>query len=170
MLTWGIQELENVFTQLLLERWIDSAYGEQLDKLGVIVGESRLSDNDEEYRAAIKLRVIINVSEGEPERLITVLQAITKATLVHYLEKYPARACLYAHEILQFPYISRVQQTAPAGVHVTITASHSDDPFVFGVDRDASGAGHGSELSFGSGFGETNWPLEGGDFVDIFVE
>lgn len=36
-----LQDIEDVLEQLKVERWIDSAIGVQLDKIGVIVGAAR---------------------------------------------------------------------------------------------------------------------------------
>jgi hypothetical protein len=65
-----VQELEGVWFDLLNDRWIVTAVGEQLDGLGSIVGESRQGRSDEVYRVAIQARIAINKGSGTPEEII----------------------------------------------------------------------------------------------------
>lgn len=146
------------------------AYGAQLDGLGEILGLDRFTDDDDDYRAALKLQVVINSSNGNPETIIYVVDQITQCDFLIYDEKYPARVYIYAHNIKQFVMLDRVRDAAPAGVGVTIASSATTDPFVFGYDRDAGGNPYGSELSYGHGFGEIGLPDEGGNFTEIFSE
>lgn len=168
----GLQEIENQGEQLLLNRWLTTAVGEQLDGLGDILDEVRETDDDEDYRAALQLKVVINTSEGDPERIIEVLKLITDAALIHYAEMWPAKIYLYAHNVHQTPELSRVQDAASAGVGVIITAVSTTNPFVFGKDKDGATPPNefGEELPFGNGFGEVDWPDEGGDFVQVFLD
>lgn len=168
--TWGLQEVECVAEDVLEDRWIDTAYGEQLDFLGDILGESRAYANDDDYRAFLRMKILINISKGVPDTLIAVALIASDAEYCHLTEKPVAALVIYCLAVSRVILLTRIQQAAPAGVHVSITATHTEDPFVFGFDRDASGNPHGSELPYGHGFGETNWPLEGGDFCDVFVE
>jgi len=168
--TWGLQEIECVAEDVLEDRWLDRAGGAQLDGIGAILGEPRVYANDDDYRAILEMKILINVSKGEPETLIAVANIASAGEFSHLTEKPVAALVIYCLGITRTILLTRIQQAASAGVHVSITATHTDDPFVFGKDRDASGTEHGSELPYGHGFGETNWPLEGGDFCDVFVE
>jgi hypothetical protein len=85
-----LEEVEQGFLQLLNERGISSAIGNQLDLIGKIVGESRLGRDDETYRDALYLRIFINNSEGTPEDVLAALKLITQATYVNMWEHYPA--------------------------------------------------------------------------------
>ena len=68
-----IQDLEDSSFEVLLNRWIDTAVGVQLDGVGAIVGEAREGRGDDEYRLAIKARIQINFSEATPEDILTAL-------------------------------------------------------------------------------------------------
>jgi hypothetical protein len=68
-----VQELENVFIDLLLLRTLDNATGAQLDGVGAIVGELRLGRNDTDYRAAIAGRIKINRQHSRIEDVITAM-------------------------------------------------------------------------------------------------
>jgi len=84
-----VQEIEAVLFDLMEERWIDAAVGVQLDGLGDIVGEPRNGRGDDDYRLAIKARVQINLSSGEPERIIHILNLLTGSTIT-LSEYFPA--------------------------------------------------------------------------------
>lgn len=90
------QGLEDAVQQLLRERWVDDAVGQQLDELGAIVGEPRLNRRDEVYRPAIRLRIILNRAGGEPESLIRFVRLAFDAEVVAYTEIYPAKVEIYA--------------------------------------------------------------------------
>lgn len=90
------QGLEDAVQQLLRERWVDDAVGQQLDELGKIVGEPRLNRRDEVYRPAIKLRIFLNRAGGEPESLIRFVRQAFDAEVVAYAEIYPAKVEIYA--------------------------------------------------------------------------
>ncbi len=57
-----IAELETVFEQL--RNFIDQAAGAQLDMLGKIVGQKRLSMSDADYKLWINARILLNKSRG----------------------------------------------------------------------------------------------------------
>jgi uncharacterized protein DUF2612 len=65
-----IQEAETLVWQIFDARMLDNAVGVQLDILGRIVGQVRISDDDDEYRLAIRARIRINISQGGVEDLI----------------------------------------------------------------------------------------------------
>ncbi len=90
------QGLEDAVQQLLRERWVNDAIGQQLDELGEIVGEPRLDRGDETYRSAILLRIILNRSGGEPESVIRFVRQAFDAEIVAYTEIYPAKVEIYA--------------------------------------------------------------------------
>lgn len=57
-----LQDIEDVLLQLKTERWIDSAIGIQLDKIGEIVGiEREYEQGDEDYRLLIKALSLIHI-------------------------------------------------------------------------------------------------------------
>lgn len=167
----AVQELEDVLWDLFSRRWLWIATGEQLDGLGDLLDEPRPSDDDEVYRELLKLKVLINVSEGDPERIIDAALAASGASLVHLMEPPPATVLVYAHGLTSTSWLSRIPEVVAGGVRTIITGSESLTPFVFGVDRDALAGGHGAELSYGDGWGESGAGNEeiGGDFVELFA-
>jgi hypothetical protein len=168
----GVQELENVLWVLYSQRWLWFATGAALDGLGDILGEPRPNEDDEEYRGLLYLKVLINVSKGEPERLIKAVERVTGADEVHLIEKLHATVVLYAHAMERWTYIFRVPQVAAGGIKAVVTGSESTNPFVFGKDGDASGTLHDEELDYGTGWGESGAgnESEGGNFTELFEQ
>lgn len=80
------QGMEDAIDQLLNERLIDTAIGEQLDGFGQIVGEDRQGRADDEYRIALKARMGRNTSEGTPDDVINVFNLLTGSTHTHLVE------------------------------------------------------------------------------------
>jgi len=84
-----IQDFENALFGVYWGRMLDYAVGVQLDGLGEIVGEPREGRNDDDYRVAIRVRILVNLSEGTPEQIIAILAAAT-GSVIKIREYYPA--------------------------------------------------------------------------------
>ena len=83
-----IQELETAIWEVIDERILSSAVGVQLDKIGAIVGRSRTSIVDDEYRTAIQAQIRINISQGTIDDLLQLALLIT-ANTVEITENFP---------------------------------------------------------------------------------
>lgn len=156
------QNLETMFFDLLEDRSINTAVGFLLDRLGTIVGQTREpGQSDDDYRLAIKTRVSINVSQGEPERAISVYQALLGATLVMIQELYPAAVALMSEIVpSNLPAVFRtVRQVIPAGVRLDFLGTFDlTEPFAM------------DGVMVGSGFGTTADPLVGGKFATVYID
>ncbi len=86
-----IQDLEDAFDQILtLTDVVAVAFGQQLDNLGLIVGEERFGRSDEQYRIAIDTRILLNNSSGTPENIIALIRALESSLSVEVRESFPA--------------------------------------------------------------------------------
>lgn len=115
------QDLEVALQQLLDLRSVDTAQGEQLSVLERIVGQPRLSTDDEVRRAYVRARVKVNKSSGTADELLTILALVLE----------PPRV---AHLVEQFP----------AGIYVTVTGGTVSTEFAsvyFGLLMEAKVAG-----------------------------
>lgn len=83
------QEIEAVLGQMLRLKSILLGAADRLDIAGAIVGEPRLFRTDDEYRAAIYIRIFLNKSSGEPPAIIAAIRAATGASRIFYNERYP---------------------------------------------------------------------------------
>lgn len=160
-----IQDIEFTISDIISSRNINTATGNSLDILGERVGESRNFRSDADYRVAIKFKIFLNVSNGEPETVISALKSFTNATYVHYSEPYPATVLLtYQSDTLPPTDLqSKIEQIAPAGVQILI-AYTSNLNSVFAFD----GEGGFPALPNTAGFNELTEDV-GGQFMELLT-
>lgn len=145
-----IQQLEDAYDQLLNAWDVNTAVGDQLDKLGLRVGELRDDRVDAVYRVAIKVRVLVNSSEGTLNELLNIL-SLADSTLVSVArESYPAG--VYFRWLSAFPGLSAqdlmnlLKQAKPAGVRIQAVIRNPTTGFRWGAVADA---GDPTALAFG---------------------
>jgi len=146
-----VQALETAIMAIDLYRGIDSAlaggYSQTLDDIGAIVGcpahivDGSPSMADSDYAVALRVQILINASQGEPERLIAALQFLSTTpgstpTKIDYWEQYVARACLNVRDPQQFSTVlQQVMDIVKAG-GVALEIQETEEPaFIFGGDR-----------------------------------
>ncbi len=154
-----IQENETVLFDLLTNRSLTTAIGAQLDGLGQILGEERLGRNDADYRAALNVRITINLSSGTPDTMIDVFAALTNASLVTFNEIFPATVHLIAQGVTSVPanLLINMYKVAPATVSLILTInSLSGDPFKY------------SPGSGGKGYGDPGFTSNAGRYSEAF--
>lgn len=136
-----VQELEDVNQELLTERWLISAVGQQLDEIGLILGLPRnLDESDEDYRERLQFQIFINTSVGSPEDSIRMLKFLTQASHIGYYEPWPA---FYQMETngLKFPsppnqLNDAIFSISPAGVNYVPIIATYDFPISFELGGD----------------------------------
>lgn len=92
VLTAQVQELEGVIFSLLATLAIDGSAGEQLDRIGAVIGIGRAAMTDAQYRAVLHAQILVNRASGTTEELIAVLRAVLRAyedNAVRTVERYP---------------------------------------------------------------------------------
>jgi len=72
----AVQDLENTYQQLLINRSIDTAEGVQLDVIGRIAGQLRSGLDDDTFRRYVRARIATHNSDGTIEDLLTVASLI----------------------------------------------------------------------------------------------
>lgn len=144
------QEIQTQENLLQTMRYLDTAQGVQLDGLGQIIGLTRIAGQPDDsetiddvyvigYREALQFQIFINESSGTPEQMISILQFLTHATKIWYLEVYPA-AYQMATNGLIFPpnpsdLVTVIQDVSPAAVEfIGVTATYNTNPFSFSND------------------------------------
>jgi hypothetical protein len=131
--TAQIQELEAVFFDLLEDRTIDNAVGEQLDVLGRIVGEPRSGKDDDDYRLWIKGRISANTSSGTPEDILNLIDLLVSNTF-NINEWFPAAiSVVIDDDLTETPseVASILSDTRASGVRSTLEYTLVDDDFTF---------------------------------------
>ncbi len=135
-----VQEVEDVVWETSQAFLLDTAEGDQLDLLGTLVGEGRQDRTDSEYRAAIRVRILVNKSEGLPEQLLEILEGINSGATHAMRELYPAALTIESSSLspltLQSTY-RLLRAAKPAGVRVDL---------ISGGDATSIGAADGSPL------------------------
>jgi len=139
----SVQEVEDIYNQLLTERGVDTAIGAQLDILGRIVGEPRNSRNDDDYRNAIRLRISINTSDGTEGSVSDAIKLITGVDDLKVVEIFPAglEVTLEGENItLDQNIADELRKVVAATVSLSILAiQFLLPPFVFENDPDGEG-------------------------------
>lgn len=84
-----VQELEDAFWELLTAFDLDTATNDQLLLLGKLVGEGQLGRDDEDFRAAIRARILVNRSDGKVEQLYEIGKAlVVDTTILHRITQF----------------------------------------------------------------------------------
>lgn len=91
-----VQEVEDVLWYLKSAFDVNTAVGEQLEFLGRRVGEGRQDRTDDEYRAAIRVRILVNMSEGTLPELLAICVGINPTGTYIARELYPAALSIEA--------------------------------------------------------------------------
>lgn len=154
-----IQDIEDVLEQLKIERWIETAIGVQLDKIGRIVGAEReIGQNDDDFRLVVKAQIIMNLNQGTPEEIISAAKFFIGAAFIWYLEVYPAAVDIFSTTVIPEPNRAKIRaqlkKFLPAGVSLDSFGQFDEtNPFIF---------------SGGAGFGDVNDPGVGGLLADLY--
>ena len=152
------QELENALWQLLAERLLSVAVGLQLDLIGRVVGLERDGLwTDDQYRAYLGAQIAKNVSEGDPERLIQVLQLLTSSTIIRTMEVYPGWVEMNYDGEVPFSggdstLLTFLDDTALAGVRVRLIESDPDGAAFCFDGGDGLGMGDSGDAGVGGTF------------------
>ena len=112
----SIQQLEDTLFELLEERGVFEAIGAQLDVIGLLVGETRQSRNDDDYRQAILTRVSVNASNATPEAIMQIMLSVARGTDCYIVDHYPASFHLYVNNIVSNANAILLDSVAGAGI------------------------------------------------------
>jgi len=147
-------------------RSINDAVGAQLDQIGSIVGLDRvIGQSDENYRAELFVQISINTAQGDPESLILLVENLTQATIVKYVNLGNGNMSFYIDVDIPTDEINilyeRIESAALGGVQVSaIIKITATETFSF------AGSDGGTT---GKGFGSIYDPLIGGVWASLLV-
>jgi len=91
-----VQEVEDLLWYIKNGFDVNTAVGEQLDFIGKRVGEGRQDRLDAEYRGAIRVRILINMSTGTMNELLAICDGINPTGIFIARELYPAAISIEA--------------------------------------------------------------------------
>lgn len=84
-----LQELEDMYWAMYHAFDGDTAVGDQLDILGRLVGEKRQGRVDDDFRAAVKVRILVNISNGTIPELLKISETMVPTASVLIAEVAP---------------------------------------------------------------------------------
>lgn len=158
-----IQKLEDLAFQLLTERSVTTAVGEQLNVIGYLVGEERQGRQDEPFREAILLRISLNRSDGTPPVILDILNSITESPIPNIYEHFPASFHAYVDRNVSHNLVRVLEQSSASGVEARLVFDDEGDSFVGAVAVDSE-ALFFDEFLFEVGTGEY-FTLEDVEFI-----
>ncbi len=123
-LTDQVQEIENAQWAHHNAFDVDTATGDQLDLLGRRVGERRSDRIDDVYRTAIRVRILVNLSNGRIEELLAIAKGISPTATIIARESYPAGFSIELSTLGTSTFVNAyrlLKQAKPAGVRLTFT-------------------------------------------------
>lgn len=85
-----VQELEDAMWAMYEGFLLDNAVDDQLDILGAIVGERRQGRTNDDYRAAVRVRILVNRSDGHLEQLLAICRGLVPSATIYTQEQFPA--------------------------------------------------------------------------------
>ena len=157
-LVGGYPEMETMFFDLMNKTLnIELAEGAQLDVIGEIVGQERLGFADDFYRILIRVRIGINVSEGEPARIISTAKTLTGASFIHYMNLRNGEVAIGTDGTIDVVtkdfLLANLQRVLMGGVRLDYVATYEkDNAFAFsGVNATASAMGFGTIANVNTG-------------------
>lgn len=138
-----VQELENVLFQIKFYFLIDNAVGDQLDKLGDLVGIARGGvDDDDYYRELIRWQILVNRSRGTSGDMLRIVHAFLGNTGEDFDWEYSEwdwanfRVEVYQLPAVKAKALKRAMKKARAagtsGDLFTMSEDEEDRRFIFG--------------------------------------
>jgi hypothetical protein len=128
-----VQDLEDAMVDQMWYSRLDVAEGVTLDTLGEVAGQARITgQSDTDYRAAIKLRCILNQASGTADDLYAALEIMGAPTYMAVVDCGLAAVSIFTNTTHVFTPSERQQtrRIAAAGVRVNIMQQDAE-PFVF---------------------------------------
>lgn len=138
-----IQDLEQTFWDLYSKTFLSTAEGTQLDQLGEIVGEARNDRTDAQYRASIRIRVLVNKSRGRTEDLLEIADRFVAddlSAVIFAAEYWPAAMRLEVQAVfsgLQADLARLLHKAKAGGVRLQVVTVDRTEAFIWGQRGDA---------------------------------
>jgi hypothetical protein len=112
-----LMEIEGEIYKLSDQHDIEKAKGVLLDRIGKIVSEPREGNDDALYRLLIKLRILLNTTDGSVNDIIKVIKFIYSSEVVHITPNYPAAiTILHDGETANVDFNKIIAQVIGAGI------------------------------------------------------
>lgn len=149
------QAVENALQQVLTERALPVAVGDQLDQIGTLVGLARAGASDNEYRSFLYGWIKSNKSSGTAPQLLEIFQLIIAAT--------PTYAADVASFLYPVPVLTLIDEPPASFVILINTATDATlAAFLLTVLRRSRAAGVGGRMQYGPDGSNDRFYFDGG--------
>ena len=156
-----VQVLEDTLINMINNTWINTAEGEQLNQLGLLLNVTRGGFSDAIYRTRLKAAIVRYTSSGKPEQVISAIKLLSQANQIIVEELYPAEIRVTAIGAVSpagtlEELKAGIKGSMAAGVSFSALVISSSTPFVFDGDPYPTGAGFGDvfDANVGGNFAE----------------
>jgi len=142
-------DIENEMRVLSDQYDLDTATGILLDRIGKLLDEDRNGNDDDTYRILIRLRAMLNKTNGSEKDIIKVIKYFYNSEVVHIEPNYPAGIRIFHDgEGKPINFNKILKQVVPAGVSYDTQElfSFTDDELL--VDSQSVELTHYSEEEF----------------------
>ncbi len=145
-----LQDVEDAIFAMFSAFDVDSAVGVQLDLLGKLVGERRDGRVEDDYRAAVRTRILVNLSNGRLEDMLAVLRSLLpNAASIVATDLYPAHIRFDVVDDFDGASPATVarllRQAKPAGVRLTFVPVDLSDTMIWGQSPADDARGWGQD-------------------------
>jgi len=158
----AFQATEDLLWQLLTERDVHSAIGQQLDDIGDILGESRKGRNDIIYRTVLLVVASLKSASGTRSDIVSIAKVVTGAEIAKVFDHVPNTTYVYVNVPVTSVEAESIEKAHMSHVGTRVIWSFGDE-YVKSVPEESQGSGgnqFGDPLTqFGdpnSGFGAAN--------------
>jgi len=162
-----IQALDDTAYQVLTEVWnLDTAVGDQLDMIGDLVSEPRDARADDAYRVSLRVRVLVNNSNGTAEELLAITSLYAPEGGTIRIEGYQPKTIGITTDARPddpVGLVARLREAREAGASLTLIypASTLAESFAFSTDYVTPGT------STAQGLGDVYGPTIGGQLSAV---
>lgn len=138
-----VQDLEDAYWYLYINRWIENAEGLQLDNLGDLVNEERNGLVDVDYRIRLRVRIRLNYSSGTDRDIIESFALLFSDVTppISLIESFPAGLIVKLNEyIVGSPFVmaSVLQDARGGGIDAQLWYHYQDEDESFQTSADAA--------------------------------
>jgi len=110
-------EIESQLRLMVEQYHLENIEGEQLDRIGKILGEPRNGNDDKLYRVYLMLRILLNTTNGTVNDVIKVIKYFYTSEVVNIKQNYPAGvSILHDGEGPNIDFNRIIAAVIPAGV------------------------------------------------------
>lgn len=160
-----LQKIENMLYDLYDLTSIDDSEGEQLDKIGRVINQPRMSLTDTQYRMFLKGKIAQSMSHGTPEDLYITYETMTGDTSCELHEYFPRYVEIHGVDAIPGDYTFYLQEIMQKACIAGVK---------FGGVRNIGGAGYfrldGEDFFIGDFSSTTGWTLGADWSIDTVNE